>query len=364
MRPADFIAYVGGMAEKMSFPSERLILGGDHLGPNVWQHEVAESAMAKSYQLVRDYVAVGYCKIHLDPSMKLGDDPPGRLPIEVIARRAAEMAKVAEGSFIESGREIAPRYVIGTEVPIPGGVQEDDDDLQVTTVRDTRETLEMTQRAFYDQGLESAWERVIAVVVQPGVEYGTDFVIDYDRSSAKELSDFIECQPVIYEAHSTDYQCPMALRQMVEDHFAILKVGPALTFAYREAIYALALIEDEMFAENERSNLTSVLDQAMMGQPQYWEKHYHGSVKVKSIARKYSFSDRSRYYWPLPKVQAAVDILLRNFSEKPIPLMMLSQYLPEQYKNIRAGFIPNDPLAMIQDKLFTLLDVYRGATKS
>ena len=352
------------MADRLDFPPERLILGGDHLGPNVWQHEPAESAMAKSLQLIRDYIAAGYCKIHLDASMKLGDDPEGRLPTETVARRAAEMAKVAEQSFMESGRDIAPRYVIGTEVPIPGGAQDEDEQLQVTDVQDARQTLEMTRRAFYDLGLQAAWERVIAVVVQPGVEFGNDFVIDYNRALAKALSEFIEDQPVIYEAHSTDYQLPTALRQMVEDHFAILKVGPALTFAFREVVFALAIIENELFPKPERSNLIEILDQAMLAQPGYWEKYYPGDANAQAIARKYSFSDRSRYYWPNKEVQTAIQRLLGNFGDKAIPLTLLSQYLPTQYENIRAGLIPNDSLAIIQDKLFALLDIYGAAVKS
>lgn len=363
MKPVDFVTYVNNLAGKVGFPLEKLILGGDHLGPNVWQHEPAESAMAKSYQLIRDYITAGYCKIHLDASMKLGDDPEGPLSAETITRRAAGMAQVAEQSFIENGQDIAPRYVIGTEVPIPGGTQEEDDPLRVTDVQDTRETLEMTQQAFYDLGLETAWERVIAVVVQPGVEYGNDLVMDYDRSLTIELSNFIKDQSVIYEAHSTDYQLPIALRQLVEDHFAILKVGPALTFAFREAIFGLAWIENELFPTQDCSNIIEVLDQTMLGQPKYWENHYRGSANAQANARKYSFSDRSRYYWPVNDVQTAVQKLIRNLEKKVIPLTMLSQYLPEQYENIRSGITPNDYCDIIQDKLFRLLDVYRVATK-
>ncbi len=363
MKPMDFVAYVHGLADKLDFPAERLILGGDHLGPNVWQHEPAESAMGKSFQLIRDYIAAGYSKIHLDASMKLGDDPEGFLSTETIALRAAEMAKVAEGTFLESGRDMAPRYVIGTEVPIPGGAQEPDDDFQITNVQDTQETLEMTQRAFYDLGLEFAWERVIAVVVQPGVEYGNDFVIDYNRDLAKKLSQFIEGQPVIYEAHSTDYQSPLALQRLVEDHFAILKVGPALTFAFREAIFALAMIEAELYPPQGRSNLINVLDQVMLDQPEHWEKYYPGNECAQAIARKYSFSDRSRYYWPANDVQTSIHKLLGNLGKTAIPLTLLSQYLPEQYEKVRANRIKINSGAIIQDKLFVLLDVYRMATR-
>lgn len=363
MKPADFVAYVKGMADRFGFPTEMLILGGDHLGPNVWQHEPAESAMAKSYQLIRDYVAVGYSKFHLDASMKLGDDPEGPLSTESIAHRAAEMAKIAEQAFMEGGRDTAPRYVIGTEVPIPGGAQEADEVLQVTNVQDTQEMLEITQQAFYDLGLESAWDRVIAVVVQPGVEFGDSSIHDYDRFAARELSSFIEDQPLIYEAHSTDYQTQLALQQMVEDHFAILKVGPALTYAFREVIFGLAMIENELFPAQERSDLITVLDQTMLRQPEYWEKHYHGKVDTQAIARKYSFSDRSRYYWPVNNVQTAVKKLFVNFGEKALPLTLLSQYFPEQYEKIRSGGVHNNCETIIQDKLFTLLDKYRAAIK-
>jgi D-tagatose-1,6-bisphosphate aldolase subunit GatZ/KbaZ len=157
MTPFDFMAYIGAMVNRLGFPPERLILGGDHLGPSVWQHEPAESAMAKSFQLIRDYVAAGYSKIHLDASMKLGDDPAGRLETETSARRAAEMAKVAEKTFLESRAAFAPRYVIGTEVPIPGGAQKVEEHLQVTDVSDASQTIETTRRAFYDLGLRAAW---------------------------------------------------------------------------------------------------------------------------------------------------------------------------------------------------------------
>jgi D-tagatose-1,6-bisphosphate aldolase subunit GatZ/KbaZ len=196
------------------------------------------------------------------------------------------------------------------------------------------------------------------------VEYGNDFVIGYQRHLAKALSEFIEDQPLLYEAHSTDYQLPEALRYMVEDHFAILKVGPALTFAFREALFALAVIENEIYPKPERSNLIEILDQAMVSQPGYWGKYYPGDADAQAVARKYSFSDRSRYYWPDNAVQKALEKLLANFGNKAIPLTLLSQYLPVQYEKIRAGLVRNHSLTIIQDKLFTLLDIYHAAVNS
>ena len=84
--------------------------------------------------------------------------------------------------------------------------------MSVTRIEDARQTIEVTREAFYREGLQSAWERVIAVVVQPGVEFGDDFVLEYQPQKAKELSRFIESEAIIYEAHSTDYQTRAALK--------------------------------------------------------------------------------------------------------------------------------------------------------
>ena len=169
-----------------------------------------------------------------------------------------------------------PRYIIGTEVPIPGGATAHEEGVSVTKAEDVRQTIQVTREAFLREGLESAWERVVGVVVQPGVEFGDDFVLPYQPSAAKELSKFIESQPMVYEAHSTDYQTREALTNLVRDHFAILKVGPGLTFAFREAVFALAMIENELFPEDQRSNIIQVLDDVMVKHPEHWKKYYHG----------------------------------------------------------------------------------------
>jgi D-tagatose-1,6-bisphosphate aldolase subunit GatZ/KbaZ len=107
--------------------------------------------------------------------------------------------------------------------------------------------------------------------------------------------------------------------------------------------------------------LIKILDQAMVAQPGYWGKYYPGDADAQAIARKYSFSDRSRYYWPENDVQTALNQLFANFGDQEIPLTLLSQYLPVQFEKIRAGLIRNDSLAIVQDKLFALLDIYGAA---
>jgi D-tagatose-1,6-bisphosphate aldolase subunit GatZ/KbaZ len=364
LRPSAFVKFVGEMADRNKIPKARLLLGGDHLGPNVWQDENAEAAMDKARRLVKDYVKAGYLKIHLDASMKLGDDPFDVLPQEVAAARTAELALAAEEAWKGRDRSQPPRYVIGTEVPVPGGAHQGEDHLRVTAAADVVQTLEAAQRAFKVCGLESAWERVVALVVQPGVEFGGDFILEYDRSAAKDLSRFIENQNLVYEAHSTDYQTRQALREMVEDHFAILKVGPALTFAYREAIYALAMMENELFLPENRSNLVEVLDQVMVATPVYWQKYYSDEPIKRRFDRRFSFSDRSRYYWTSPKVREAVNMLKKNLGAKPLPLSLVSQFSPRQYRRIRRGRLANQPEQIVLDRIKDVLVDYWMAAQS
>jgi len=260
------------------------------------------------------------------------------------------------------------RYVIGTEVPPPGGIQGEEDTPQPTCPGQVEETIELTKKAFYKRRLESAWERVIAVVVQPGVEFGNDIIYDYDRSQAECLKRFIEStNGLIYEAHSTDYQSRSALRQMVEDHFAILKVGPALTFAYREAVYAFAMIDKELFATRsdwQSSNIIETLEKVMLENQKYWQDYYLGSEEEKAISRHYSFSDRIRYYWPEERVQKSLNRLFNNLQSVEIPLSLLSQYLPVQFKRIRSGDLDNKPFAVIHDSISQVLQDYSFACGS
>jgi D-tagatose-1,6-bisphosphate aldolase subunit GatZ/KbaZ len=355
MTPFGFVSYVHEIASRVGLPLERVILGGDHLGPNAWQNEPAEVAMAKARDMVRDYVAAGFTKIHLDASMRCADDPGDNntsLSNETIAVRAADLCSAAEKAYSENHTcSHEPLYVIGTEVPIPGGAQETENSLQVTKTTDAEHTIQVTQDAFYAKNLQSAWKRVIALVVQPGVEFGDDTVFDYNHDKAKELSKFIEKdRQFVYEAHSTDYQTAKGLEELVKDHFAILKVGPWYTFAFREAVFALEQMEIEWLTGKEGvtlSILKKTIDEVMLENPIYWKKYYHGDRRYLSYARKYSYSDRSRYYWGHPDIQAALEHLINNLTRFPAPLSLLDQFLPVQYKAVRAGEIYNNPLELI-----------------
>lgn len=368
MKPADFAAYVYRLADELSFPKERLILGGDHLGPLTRTSQSEEQAMAYADELVRQYVLAGFTKIHLDTSMRLADDDQhARLSDEVIAARGARLCKVAEDTWQELKKvkpEVEqPVYIIGSEVPIPGGAQSAEESISVTTPEDCRTTLTTFEDKFRSLGLDSAWERVIGLVVQPGVEFGDSEVHEYDRKKAAELTASLkDWQQGVFEGHSTDYQTPQGLREMVEDGIAILKVGPALTFALREALFALEAIERELLTAEDvpggLSDFRAVLEKQMIANPGNWQKHYHGDSKQLAFARAYSFSDRARYYLPDPEVDASIRRLFTNMSQNKIPLSILSQYMPWSYQAHRAGRISAAPEQLIMEHIGHYIDEY------
>lgn len=228
MTPQDFIRYVRALLGGDASP---VIFGGDHLGPNVWQKLPAEEAMAHAEELIRAYARAGYDKIHLDCSMSCADDPVP-LDDETVARRAARLCRIAEDvRHADGGTPIV--YIIGTEVPVPGGAQEALDGITPTTPDAARTTYGIHRRIFAEHGLgDHVWKRVIGLVVQPGVEFDHHRVEDYLPEKARQLSQVADEFPhAVFEAHSTDYQNPQAFKDLVRDHFAILKVGPALTLS-------------------------------------------------------------------------------------------------------------------------------------
>lgn len=255
-------------------------------------------------------------------------------------------------------------YIIGTEIPIPGGAQGSEDTVTSTASSDALRTIEVTKVAFADRGLMNAWERVIGLVVQPGVEFGDDQVFHYNSEAAAELSYMIEKNDqFVYEAHSTDYQSETGLTNLVKDHFCILKVGPWLTFAFREALFALEDMERELWSGSEKklSALKETLEVVMLDNPKYWQKYYPGKSEQQLFKRKYSFSDRSRYYWPDSRLIESIQLLKNNLDEKGIPLSILSQYMPNQYNSIQEGLIGVTAQELISSRIRDIMGIYARA---
>lgn len=359
MTPSAFRELVESFADEEGFPRERLVLGGDHLGPNRWQSEPPETALPKADDLVAHYAAAGYSKLHIDCSMRLAGDP-APLPDATVAERAARLIAVAESHRPEDGE--APVYVIGTEVPVPGGAHETLGALRPTSPEAASETLGAHREALASAGLTAVWERVVALVVQPAVEFDHLKVIDYDPEGTRDLQRVLDDEPrMVFEAHSTDYQTREHLTDLVADHWAVLKVGPGLTFGLREALFALAAIEDELVPAERRSGLVSFVDAVMQGDPGFWNGYYEGTDDEQRIARWYSYSDRIRYYWARPEVEAAQEILFANLRETGLPEPLVSQFLPRQFARVRRGVLLPDPEALVVDAVRDVLRDYSAA---
>lgn len=370
MTPKDFVNYIYKLSKDNNFPKDRIVLGGDHLGPLTWTKIDPNQAMENAKTLIREYVLAGFTKIHLDTSMPIkGDLENGLFNDGLIAERAAILCKVAEDAYLDLLKEdknaMHPVYVIGSEVPIPGGAQieeAEEEGISVTKVENFRNTIDTFRNAFENSGLSHSWDYVVGVVVQPGVEFGSDQVWNYNREAAKELNEALkEYEGLAFEAHSTDYQTPKALKEMVQDGYAILKVGPALTFGFREGAFALNDMENQLLKYNpnfEISKFVDILEFSMIRNPKDWKNHYSGNSEKIKFDRIYGLSDRCRYYMPKEEVNFALERMISNLSEVEIPLTLISQYMHEQYKKIRDGQLEAKATALLKDRIGEYIDEY------
>lgn len=361
MEPVHYKDLVQRIAQEEGMDPGLFILGGDHLGPLVWSSLPEKEAMVLASQLVRDYTLAGFSKIHLDTSMRLGDDDPhAPLPLETSARRAALLAKVVDQALAEQADAGRPVLILGSEVPVPGGSQDHADHVAVTKAEDFQEQF-MSYRAIFDEeGL--SFDDVVAFVVQPGVEFGDDFVLMYEPEAASALVKALkDCPGVAFEGHSTDYQTADKLRSLVADGVAILKVGPALTFAVREALFLLEEIERILIRDTSRlSAFKACLRKTMDSKPEYWDRYYSGSSDEIDYKKMYSYSDRSRYYMADKAVLEAIGKMMGNL-QGSIPPALISQYFPRQYARFMAGEMDADALSLICDRVADVLDDYAFA---
>lgn len=326
MRPKDFVHYVGEICTSLGVSRERLLFGGDHLGPQAWRDEPARTAMTKARELVGEFVAAGFTKIHLDCSEGCFGEP-AQVGDLVSAARAAELAGVCEALAPDPE---AISYIFGTEVPPPGGARasEGPEAIAPTSPDSALCTIEAHRAAFAAQGLEqTAWQRAIGLVVQPGLEFAPDHVHHFNLGSDDQLSAVLQSRgDLCFEAHSTDYQDDTVFPALAKRHFAVLKVGPALTYAYRQAVYALDTIAAWMFPNSDRASVAMVMEQLMTDSPKHWSKHYAGDLAKLRLLRHFGYADRIRYYWPQARAVDAVHDLLALLGQSSVPAPLLEQY--------------------------------------
>ena len=328
MKPADFVGFVRGIAEDCGFDAASIIFGGDHLGPQVWRKAPAAEAMAKAERLVADYVRAGFTKIHLDCSEGCQGEP-AQVSDSTSATRAAALAKVCEATAADPSKL---SYMVGTEVPPPGGAHGDGEAVTPTNPAAAEATLQAHFRAFEAEGIPEAKARIVALVVQPGVEFSPTEVHHLPAGGNPALKAVLAPhEGLCFEAHSTDYQRPGTYPALAEMGFAILKVGPALTHAYRQALYAL----------DPKSSLPEVMESLMLANPAHWQSHYHGDAATLKRLRHTGLADRIRYYWAQPEAKEAVETLMNS----PINPDLATRFSPETTARAEALHKAGQPLA-------------------
>lgn len=325
MRAADFIRFVSDIAESVGMPSDRLVFGGDHLGPQAWRKQPAEAAMAKARVMIADYVKAGFTKIHLDCSEGCAGEP-AQLGDDITVARSAELARTCA----RTGDPATLLYVVGTEVPPPGGARTDDHgDIPATQPEAARATLDAHVAAFAGIG------EIGGLVVQPGVEFTPMHVHHLPKDRDPGLAQAIAHVPgVCLEAHSTDYQHPDAFPRMARMGFAFQKVGPALTFAWRQAVYALDAARQ--IAGWGDPIVLPAMERLMVEEPGWWQGHYHGDAAALRLMRHVGLADRIRYYWPQPAAQAAVAALMADLAGRDLPDPLLWQVFPGNVLDLAA----------------------------
>ena len=345
LTPAGFISFVNRLADETQTDRARILFGGDHLGPQAWRKLPAAQAMDKARVMVADYAAAGFAKIHLDCSEGCAGEPAQLTDAQTVPR-AADLGRVA----------IAARpgllFVVGTEVPPPGGARSDDHtDIPATTPGNARATLDAHFDAFKDIG------EIGGLVVQPGVEFSPMSVHHLPMARDPGLKAAVAHHPgVCLEAHSTDYQHAAVFPRLAELGFAFQKVGPALTFAYRQAVYALdQLRADAGWAE---PVIRPEMERIMLASPAHWQSHYHGDAASVRLQRHYGLADRIRYYWPQAGAQKVVARLLSDLQGRVLPAPLLWQHFAPQVVD-RAGVIGGPlPQALIAAQIELALDPY------
>lgn len=316
LRPADFIRLVNDLADQTGTDRARVIFGGDHLGPQAWRRLPAAQAMARAHRMVADYVQAGFTKIHLDCSEGCAGEA-AQLPDAVTVPRAADLARTCAAH----GRDLL--YVVGTEVPPPGGARPDDlardhGDIPPTAPAAAAATLDAHMAAF------AAIGEIGGLVVQPGVEFSPMQVHHLPLTRDPGLRSAIAHHPgVTLEAHSTDYQHAAAYPRLAELGFGFQKVGPALTFAWRQAIYALDGLRE--MAGWGPALVRPAMEALMLAQPGRWQGHYRGSPAEQRLMRHFGLADRIRYYWPQAAAQRAVAALIDDLAPRTLPAPLLWQ---------------------------------------
>ena len=358
-RPGDYTLFLNKLACDNGFPPERLVIGSGQMRVNsrqVLQEEQSRLQFhEKAVAWVVECVNAGFEKIYLE-SGELTESGQ-------IAALQADLCRAAENAFERAGTgKGQPYYVLGTLFT----AADENKQLKPEEIVDSVTAIwKAGKKAFQAAGLEDAWQRVIALAVQPEMGYTDYEVKPYQSETALGLKQLSEKYGrFVYEVPSADYQPSLSVERLHADRFAILGIGPELTFTMREALFSLAMLENEWMIGKpgaRLSNLIVELDKAMQLDPQGWRDVYKGNGFEQLLARKYSCRDLSRNYWQERDVEAAVEQLMKNLVQNPPPLPILRQFFAGGYELAGDTLGGNWPEELLIRKIQNVIEPYINA---
>ncbi len=356
LTPIQFSKKIHQLVKRVGFNEENLILGADHCGPLPFKKFDQTKALSHAMDLMTLYIEAGFNKIHVDTTISCADDPIKGPSIETIINRGVNLITEMKRKFKDSSdvnfNDIV--FVVGSDVPPAGGSLEDE--ISPTSVTDFEETMML-----YKEKLDpNVFNQIVGVVVQPKVDFEHFKLVRFEKAVVQSLVKGLEKWPkLVFEAHSTDYQCKEDLRSMVDNHFKILKVGPALTFAYKKALLGLSHIESWAVEKENQSNLITTIEDALDENPEYWNAYIKQGDINHRILRTFSYFDRSRYVYFDPRVIDAIKKLKNNINQSAIPHTLIEQYFPF-VKNTDCGSLFE---TIIEYHVNCVLEDYIYATK-
>lgn len=322
---ADFSQWIGRLSAEYGVSSDRIVLSGAHLGPKPWNHLAPKDALDKTINLVKDFAAAGFRKIHLDTPAACNEEQHPDL--QVLATRTARLCEIAEKHSPCPDQLV---YVLSALSAQP--IHESDSLINAysvppaTSAEQLSETVAAYQEAFIKQGLRHVWSKVVSIDALPGIGFDHFSVYPLDDAATKQLSAAIlKHDGLSLSATSADYQSSSDLSTLLGNHFVFLKAGPELTFKMREAIFALATIAQQI-AGTDTPDIVAVIEAAINEHPADWAPYFTGDIAIHKQLHHYSFTDRLRYYWNFPDVRSQVLKFISNLESVKLPEALVSQH--------------------------------------
>ncbi|MDR3473889.1 MAG: class II D-tagatose-bisphosphate aldolase, non-catalytic subunit [Devosia sp.] len=347
MTPGGFRNFIEIMAAGEGVDPARLILGAARVGTGLWKTEPVASAMTSAAALIRAYVEAGFVKLHLDASSACADDET--VSPENVAGRTAALCWAAEAAA--QGRPVL--YALGgaSSARAPG---------TPATPAEARQLFDLHQQAFGSAGIGTAFERVIALVLESGAGYTNAAVLPFLPGPLAGLAQMLPSPPsdAVFQAPATDYQDEAALRALVAAHFAILEVGPELANAFGRAVVAMAHLEAHLSVRV--SDVLAVIEKEMLRDPAGWQDQIPDDDRAAAM-RLFGLTGPLRAYWARPPIAAALQRLFANIDAARPEAGLLAQYAPP------ASRLPDRlPLSqrIIAEYVGTVVQRYRRAARA